>query len=113
GNTPLASAVSRGQVDVVKFLLECGANPNRTHGEGSLLSGACLEGMVTVIEVLLAGGANPNVANEDGVTPLMDAAQAGKNRCAAIASLLIAAGADLNARMSDGRFPLQWHATEG
>jgi ankyrin repeat protein len=108
GNTPLGGATSNGAVDVVKFLIERGADPNQ-----GLLSGACLEGMVGIVEALLAGGADPNVANEDGVTPLMDAAQAGKKHCAAITRLLVAAGAKLEAKMSDGRFPLQWHATYG
>ncbi len=58
GLTPLCVAVQQGQVDVVRVLVEAGADV-RVHGT-TLLRAACYEGMEEMEEVLLAAGAEWN-----------------------------------------------------
>ena len=46
-----------------------------------------------------------NAKDEDGYTPLHSAAGFGQKE---VAELLIAKGADVNAKLDDGRTPLDW-----
>lgn len=57
------------------------------------------------VKALIAAGANPNLADEDGRTPLMLAAQA--NSLETI-KILLAAGASINARDKNGQTALMW-----
>jgi cytohesin len=114
-NSPLTSAISEGNAELVKWLLNRGSDANqRANRSGeSLLDFPCLEGMVDVVRVLLEAGLDPNVPGENDVTPLLSAALSGEKNSAEIARMLLNAGADPNAKMSDGRFPLYEAATEG
>lgn len=60
-----------------------------------------------VIEALLKAKASVNAKDDDGMTPLMFAAQAGKNEHF---PALLAAGAEVNARDKDGWTPLMYAA---
>lgn len=77
GATPLILAVIQGQLDVVKVLLDLGADANATDDEGcTALHCASLErgklpGMVTVL--VEAGGAHVDAVNKRGNTPLHEA----------------------------------------
>ena len=63
---------------------------------------ACENGNIKAVKRFLADGTNVNVKNDDGLTPLINAAGFGHKE---IAELLIAEGADVNAQC-DGISPL-------
>lgn len=65
--TALHSAVSRLQSDVVRILLEAGANPNVRQSAGwTPLHAAAMNGDMTSVELLLASGADPTATNDEG-----------------------------------------------
>ncbi len=71
GRTPLHTAAYEGRFDVVKLLLEHGADPNTQDKDGRTpLHWAALRGLVDVVRLLLVHGADPTVEDEDGKTPL-------------------------------------------
>ena len=71
GGTPLCSAVSAGQREVVRLLLANGAAPNSRDacGRAPLYRAAEL-GLAEVIAPLLSAGADPSVPNDEGCSPL-------------------------------------------
>ena len=78
GATPLYVAAQRGHLDVVRTLLEAGADANKASDGGhSPLYFAAQNGRVDVLSILLQGGADANRPTEIGVTPLLIAAQQG------------------------------------
>jgi ankyrin repeat protein len=117
-DTPLSRAVDRGLLDVVRALLEKGANPNRgsvppltralngprpnadvailliekgadvTEGTEPPLILAIRSRQVSVIRALLAKGADPNLGGRNGQTPLRVASDSPE-----IQQLLVQAGA--------------------
>ncbi len=65
--TPMHSAVSRKHGDVVRILLDAGANPNVRQSAGwTPLHAAAMNGDLTSVELLLAAGADPTATNEEG-----------------------------------------------
>ncbi|MBW5397594.1 ankyrin repeat domain-containing protein, partial [Brachyspira pilosicoli] len=105
--TPLMIAALRNDYDMVKFLVEKGANINaKTHSEYSSLETPLLLSLdyehiesrydenSSVAEYLINNGADINVTNEDGETPLM---YASKLHNIKVIELLIQKGADINA----------------
>jgi uncharacterized protein len=65
--TALHSAVSRLHSDVVRILLEAGANPNVRQSAGwTPLHAAAMDGDLTSVELLLASGADPTATNDEG-----------------------------------------------
>ena len=99
-NTPLDRAATKGQVEVTKFLLEQGADPNIrglfgfTPLLGALSGQADLSTKKEVVGILLQHQADPNLANFDGRVPLMEAASMPLEMC----KMLVEAGADVNAQ---------------
>jgi ankyrin repeat protein len=77
--TPLQHAILQRQPDVVRLLLERGADPNRSAGPGSPapLFLAAGDTDPTNLKLLLEKGADPSVEDEDGATPLFHAVAAG------------------------------------
>ncbi|MBA3363025.1 MAG: ankyrin repeat domain-containing protein [Actinomycetota bacterium] len=65
--TAMHSAVSRLHADVVRILLNAGANPNVRQSAGwTPLHAAAMNGDLTSVELLLAAGADPTATNEEG-----------------------------------------------
>lgn len=65
--TALHSATSRLQSDVVRILLEAGANPDVRQSAGwTPLHAAAMNGDLTSVELLLAAGADPHATNDEG-----------------------------------------------
>ncbi len=82
GETPLAKAVTRKNLEMATWLLEKGANPNlvvKSQGGKSLLAGATQRRDTEFVELLLRFGAKPDFAESgDGEkTPLQVAAEMG------------------------------------
>ena len=71
GKTPLHEALDSGDTELVRLLLEHGADPNATDVEGRTLLHWAAEGAAApTIELLLDHGADPTLKNADGDTPL-------------------------------------------
>jgi ankyrin repeat protein len=65
--TALHSAVSRLQSDVVRILLEAGANPDVRQSAGwTPLHAAAMNSDLASMELLLGAGADPTAANDEG-----------------------------------------------
>ncbi|TQS33635.1 hypothetical protein Golomagni_06011 [Golovinomyces magnicellulatus] len=75
--TPLSIAVScDNEIDLVKVLLEHGANPNHLVDDRTMLHNAIDNGDENVAKLLLQHGADHRVLNEHGTNALQHAAQA-------------------------------------
>jgi ankyrin repeat protein len=65
--TAMHSAVSRLHADVVRILLDAGANPDVRQSAGwTPLHAAAMNADLTTVELLLASGADPTATNEEG-----------------------------------------------
>lgn len=120
-NGSLFSACNFGHADVVSILLEAGADPNHTNsktGETPLHIATCRgdrEGTTECVRFLLAAGADPMARAQNrvgtptwggayvvGETPLHLAAACGDYE---MMEMLVEAGADPDAKDSDGHNP--------
>lgn len=75
GFAPLHSAVATdagaATAEIVRLLLEAGADPNaKSHEGGTPLHSAAFTGDLEIAELLLAYGADPNATDPKGLTPL-------------------------------------------
>jgi ankyrin repeat protein len=77
--SPLAGAVTNGQVAAVKLLLSYGAdvNPHVNHSSSSPLHQACHANDIEMVRLLLSADANVNMQNCYKTTPLMYAVKYG------------------------------------
>ncbi|MCE5187042.1 MAG: ankyrin repeat domain-containing protein [Planctomycetaceae bacterium] len=91
GKTPLLAAVSEGNVDVVRALLEAGANvAAQDKRQTTPIFSAIQEENTEIIQLLLDHGADINAPNKYGNTPLHAAVETGKPE---IVQFLLNAGA--------------------
>lgn len=73
----LTTAVSKGDLEIVRLLLELGADPNVRETVTPPLIAAAASGSRELVTTLLDAGAEVDVRDEDGSTPLMIAAACG------------------------------------
>ncbi|WP_341815349.1 ankyrin repeat domain-containing protein [Wolbachia endosymbiont (group B) of Aricia artaxerxes] len=105
GNTLLYSAAEIGDLNLVKLLLDNGANIETKNGEyqATPLHGAVLNERLNVVKLLLNRGANVNAEDKDNWTPLHYAAD---TNSLDIVKVLVDAHANLDARGDYGKAPL-------
>ncbi|KAK7807299.1 hypothetical protein U0070_016671 [Myodes glareolus] len=106
------NAVESGQIDVLKLLLQHGANVNGFHsmcGWNSLHQ-ASFQGNAEIIKLLLKSGADRECQDDFGITPLFVAAQYGKLESL---NILMSSGANINCQALDKATPLFIAAQEG
>jgi ankyrin repeat protein len=73
GHTALLNAVSENDVEMVKFLLEHGADPNVRTGRDYHITPILIVKSNECLEILLQHGANPNDKSISGISVLMGA----------------------------------------
>ena len=83
------------------------AEPPTTKAPAISILDATAEGKIKAVKQHLTAGTNVNERDDYGWTPLHPAAVFGHKE---IAELLIAKGANVNAKANDGRTPLDWSA---
>jgi ankyrin repeat protein len=98
GYTPLHVAAGLGNMTMVAFLAENGANLNAKDPRGTPLGAAVLQGQLEVVKFLIGHGADVNAGDEGGYRPIDRIGLIGNwyARHDDIFILLINAGADLN-----------------
>lgn len=112
-NTPLRVAVHHGYADIVRVLLESGADANASSSSNqeTALHLAAQGGHETIVEMLLAAGALIDAQTlHFGATPLLYATFRGHAR---IVSMLLKSGADPNFLSKGAPSPLDWAVRYG
>lgn len=110
GQTPLIEAVKAANIDIVKLLLDSGANADKadervTMGKGSRpLAFACDKGLLDIASLLLQRGADPDGVSKYYETPL---GQASDHGFCELVEVLIEGGAKIDGPCGfDGMSPL-------
>ncbi len=100
-DSPVADAAMRGDLDLVRSLIDQGADVNGAQGDGmTALHWAAENGSAATAELLVNAGANPGaVTRLGGYTPMHLAAKAGS---AEVVRAFLDAGADPRAATSTG-----------
>ncbi|XP_006729101.1 ankyrin repeat, SAM and basic leucine zipper domain-containing protein 1 [Leptonychotes weddellii] len=115
GWTPLMYAASVSNVELVRVLLDRGANASFDKDKQTILITACSargseEQILKCVELLLSRNADPNVACRRLMTPIMYAARDGHPQ---VVALLVARGAEVNIQDENGYTALTWAARQG
>ena len=114
GSRSLYIAMDKGYLEVVKLLLDAGADPNQEDKRGRtfiwhpVIRGIPAYDAVKVVRILLDHGANPNKANLMGRTPLHHPSALGFIE---MVQVLLEGGADPNKEDNRGKSPL-WMASK-
>ena len=106
----METAVLKGQVEIVRILLDSGFDLNKPTASGSTyLHDAALKNQKKIAELLLRCGARLDALNQTGGTPLHDAALGGS---VDVLNLLLDQGAKINATdRESGATPLMLAAS--
>ena len=105
--TPLMIAVYKEDYDMVKYLLDKGANPNASNNENkTALMIANDDGNFDISKLLIEQGANINTQDEYGLTALMNAAMIGDYE---MVKFLLENGANINTKDNDGNTVLYYN----
>ncbi|KAF0698896.1 hypothetical protein As57867_010456, partial [Aphanomyces stellatus] len=111
---PLHVASSKGNVDIIKLLLDHSASVNGVAGDGGDQSTpliiAASNGHVDACKLLMERGAKLTAANKKNNTPLLAAVTAGR---VDIVRFLLGAGAEVNIRNIDNQSPLSIASEQG
>lgn len=102
----LILAAYKGHLEIVRLLLNKGANVNAAQmfDGGTSLMIACWNGHLEIVDELLKNGAKVNAASTNGTTSLMYASQAGH---AEIVRLLCKNGANIDMTNNTGQTAIQ------
>lgn len=101
--TALHCAAAAGHVDLVKWLLDKGANVTLFRGHNTPLHSAAASGQLEVVRILLQHGADPEAKGIDESTPLELASGVGNLE---LVELFLSLGVEVNARGLYGRTAL-------
>ena len=127
GFTPLIQASANRNLDAIRMLLAKGADPKARSGDGSyqkVKAGNIALGNWTpltvvasmatpeLVKTLLDAGVGVNVTDVRGMTPLMLAVASDRQNIESI-RILIARGADVNAKSLAGETALDWAVKTG
>ena len=88
GDTPMINAIYDGHIEVIRTLLDRGAN------HASPLGCAAYNGHLEIARLLLERGADPNIADKHGNPPIHGAAENDYPEIVTIVTLLLKKGAD-------------------
>ncbi|KAK1256981.1 hypothetical protein QJS04_geneDACA024235 [Acorus gramineus] len=99
GHVPLMSAVRHRHADVVKLLLDKGADVSTSDDKGSVLLHASQGGYIEIVQLLLDAGADVNASNTHGDDALMSAV---KERHVDVVTLLLNGRADVDTSNREG-----------
>lgn len=109
--SPLHMAVKQRDLEIVKFLVESGADVNIQDGSGfSPLYYAVVQNLFDISKYLLKHEANPNLQNNIGNAPLHQIAFKGKFE---LMDLLLENGANPNLTNNNGLKPLHFAQKNG
>lgn len=111
GDTPIYEAATHNHPELVKLLLDYGADINTCTNAGETpLHGAIAAHHLSMVKLLLDNEANINASLATGQTPLRLAVIKGYGD---IVELLLSRGAIVNTRGKTGLTPLHWAALKG
>lgn len=111
GRTPLVVAVIYSREELIRSILEAGADPNQVSTDGSTaLTEAAYKGILSIIELMLKYGAKVDLPQKQGWTPVLFAVN--QNNYPAT-KLLIKNSANVNKKNDKGATPLQLASMNG
>ena len=112
GKTALSMAAYNGEDQIVKYLIQNGANVNEKLKNGdTILMWAASNGKIDIIKKLISHGAKINEKDVDGYTALFRAISTGNEK---VVKLLVdIKSVDVNANFRDGDTALMWAAYLG
>lgn len=106
GNTPLSLAVQKDIIAFIRVLILYGASCNATDLDGlTAVHHAARKDFREGLRMMLNSNGDPNVADKEGFTAVHHAVD-GAGTSPGLISMLVAAGADLEAKDNNGRTPL-------
>ena len=110
----LHKAVEQNRIEMVKWLIENGAEVNAKNTEHRTpLHCASNLSLFEVVQYLIENGANVNAKDKDDLTPLHDASFMTTNRSKEILKYLLENGAQIDAKTKNGLTPLHYASHYG